>query len=128
MAMSEEMKPVKGVVIFTNGTYEERVFKQLKDLQDGVGGWIEPVRLYDGKGNSYATAYVDDEGLLKSKPMNHIGGALSFLLGNNPMLAGDMVIVGNADNDGWDTDINPTLLAFIKQILPEKTEQEDELV
>lgn len=126
--MSDEMKPVKGVVIFTNGTYEEREFKQLKDLQDGVGGWIEAVRLYDNKGNSYATAYVDDEGVLKRKPMNHMGGALSFLLGNNPVLAGDMIIVGIADDDGWDTDINPTLLAFIKQIFPERKEQESELV
>ena len=88
--MSDEMKPVKGVVIFTNGTYEERTFNSLNDLQIGVDGFICSVRLFNGKGEQYAQAYVDDE--------------------------------------GWDTDINPTLLAFIKQIFPERKEQESELV
>ena len=105
--MSEQMPTVKGVVIFSNGTYEEREFKQLKDLQDGVEGLIEPIRLYDGNGESYANAYVNDEGLLIGLPVNPMAGALSFLLGNNPMLVGNMVILGNTDDDGWDTDINP---------------------
>lgn len=126
--MSEQMPAVKGVVLFSNGTYEEREFKQLKDLQDGVGGYIESVRFYDGNGNAYANAYVNEEGLLVGLPQNPMAGALSFLLGNNPILVGNMVILGNTDKEGWDTDINPTLLAFIKQILPQRQEQESELV
>lgn len=126
--MSDQMKPVKGVVIFSNGTYEERTFNSLNDLQIGVDGFICSVRLFNGKGEQYAQAYVDDEGILKGKPMNYQASALSFLLGNTPQLVGNMVIVGNADDEGWDTDINPTLLAFIKQIFPERKEQESELV
>lgn len=126
--MSDTMKPVKGMVLFANGTGEERTFTCLNDLQTAVDGFITSVRLYDGKGDEYAQAYVDDEGLLKGLPLNYQASALSFLLGNTPQLVGNMVIVGTADEDGWDTDINPVLLEFLKSIIPNKKEQDDEIV
>lgn len=119
---------VKGVVLFTNGTYEERTFKQLKDYQDAVGGLIEIVKLYDARGKDVATAYVNEEGIMLNLPLNGFGGALSFMLGNNPMLMGDMIVVGVDDGDGYDTDIDPLLLSFIKHVLPTSKELEDELV
>lgn len=121
-------KQAKGVIIFSDGAHEERVFKQLGDYQAAVGGLIEAVRLYDGKGNEYATAYVNEEGLLIGLPMNPTAGALALLLGNNPMLVGNMVIVGTSDDEGYDKDINETLLNFIKEICPQAQEQDSELV
>ena len=54
--MSSEHPAVKGVVIYTNGEYEEKVFKQLSDYQEAVGGLIEIVKLFKGNGEDYATA------------------------------------------------------------------------
>jgi hypothetical protein len=119
---------VKGVVLFTDGTYEERTFKQLKDFQDAVGGLIEIVKLYDAKGKDVATAYVNEEGLIYNLPFNGFASALSFMLGNNPMLAGNMIVVGTDDGNGYDTDIDPLLLDFIRFVLPTSKEMNDELV
>jgi len=119
---------VKGVVLFTDGTYEERVFKQLSDYQDAVGGLIEIVKLFDAFGNDFATAYVNEEGRLLGLPLNGFGGSLSFMLGNNPMLVGNMIVVGVDDGEGYDTNIDDGLLNFIKKVLPEHKVIADELV
>jgi hypothetical protein len=37
----------KGVVLYTDGTYEEKEFKQLSDMQAAVGGLIEPIGMHD---------------------------------------------------------------------------------
>jgi hypothetical protein len=127
--MSTDKHPtVKGVVLFTDGTYEERVFKQLKDYQDAVKGLIEIVGLYDGFGNNFATAYVNEEGLMHGLPLNSFGSALSFMLGNNPTLVGNMIVVGVDDGNGYDTNIDEGLLKFIKKVCPERKVVEDELV
>jgi Domain of unknown function (DUF3846) len=118
----------KGVVLFTDGTYATRTFKQLKDLQDAVGGLIEIIHLYDASGNDFATAYVNEEGRLLDLPLNPFGGSLSFMLGNNPMLVGNMVVVGIDDGDGNDTDIDEQLLAFIEKVCPQQQLVQDELV
>jgi hypothetical protein len=126
--MSDKHPAVKGVVLFTDGTYEERVFKQLSYYQDAVGGLIEIVKLYDGFGNDFATAYVNEEGLLHGLPINGFAGSLSFMLGNNPMLVGNMIVVGIDDGEGYDTDIDEGILTFIKKVLPERKVVADELV
>lgn len=117
-----------GVILFTNGSYKEQDFNTLKDMQDAVGGLIEIVKLYDARGKDVATAYVNEEGIMLNLPLNSFGGAFSFMLGNNPMLMGDMIVVGVDDGDGYDTDIDPLLLSFIKHVLPTSKELEDELV
>jgi hypothetical protein len=60
--------------------------------------------------------------------MNGFGGALSFMLGNNPLLMGNMIVVGVDDGDGYDTNIDDGLLDFIKRVLPEHKEIASELV
>ena len=55
----------------------------LKEAQDIVGGYIELVSVGGGK-----TLVVDEEGLLKNKPMNHAG---SRLYGG--MIVGDIIIL-----------------------------------
>lgn len=119
---------VKGVVLFTDGTYEERVFKQLSDYQSAVGGLIEIVKLYDAFGNDFATGYVNEEGHLLNLPLNGFGGSLSFMLGNNPLLVGNMIVVGVGNDEGYDTNIDEQLLDFIKRVLPEHKEIQSELV
>ena len=123
-----EHPTVKGVVIYPNGEYEEKVFKQLSDYQEAVGGLIEIVKLFKGNGEDYATAYVNEEGALLNHPLNGTASALSFMLGNNPMLLGNMIIVGVDNGEGYDTDINEGLLNFIKETLPERKQMNDELV
>lgn len=127
--MSQDGHPTaKGVVIYTDGTYEEKEFKQLSDYQTAVGGLIQQVKLFKGVGDDYATAYVNEEGLLLNLPLNGTASALSFMLGNNPYLVGNMVVVGIDDGQGYDTNIDDGLLTFIKEILPERKAIEDELV
>ena len=111
-----DLKEVKGVVINADCTHEEKVFKTLRDYTESVDGLIDAVRLYDYNGNEVACAYVDDEGLLKSKPLNPLGSAISFLFGNTPHLVGNIVVVGKSDGEGYDTDIPEFLLSLIKQI------------
>lgn len=114
--MTDELKSVQGVIIKPDGTHVEKVFKQLTDYQDAINGYIEAVRLYDYNGIEIACAYVDDEGLLKQLPLNPMGSAISFLFGNTPYLAGNIVIVGKTDNQGYDTDIPEYLSTLIKNI------------
>lgn len=127
MSTDKEHPAVKGIVLFTDGTYEERVFKQLSDYQAAVGGLIEVVKLFDAFGNDFATAYVNEEGLLLNHPMNTFGSALSFMLGNNPVLVGDMIVVGVDDGNGYDTDIDEGLLKFINKVLPQRKVIDSEL-
>lgn len=114
--MNDQLEQVKGVVIDCDGTHIEKVFKQLTDYQDAINGYIEAVRLYDYNGTEVACAYVDEEGLLKQLPMNPMAGAISFLFGNTPYLAGKMIIVGATDRQGNDTDIPDYLATLIKNI------------
>lgn len=117
-----EQSPVQGVVIYTDGCHEQKVFKELTDYQTAIDGYLTGVRLYDYRGNEAACAYVDDEGLLKSKSLNPLASAISFLFGNTPHLVGNMVIVGKSDDEGYDTDIPDYLIALIKNISPVKGE------
>jgi len=109
-------KPIKGLVINPSGKHLEKLFKQLTDYQDAIGGYIEAVRLYDYNGVEVACAYVDEEGLIKQLPLNPMGGAISFLFGNTPYLTGNMIVVGGVDSEGYDTDIPEYLSTLIKSI------------
>jgi hypothetical protein len=109
-------KPVKGVVIRPDGTHEEKLFKQLPDYQTGVDGTIDAVRLYDYNGLEIANLYVNDDGLLIGLPLNPMASALSFLFGNTPHIVGNVVAVGKADDEGYDTDLPEYLLTLIRNI------------
>ncbi len=111
-----ELKPVKGVVIRPDGTHEEKVFRQLSDYQEAVGGWIDAIRLYDYNATEIGNLYLDDEGLLKSQPLNPMASAISYLLGNTPHLVGSVILVGKSDGEGYDTDIPDYLLTLIQNI------------
>jgi hypothetical protein len=65
-------------------------------IHELVGGWFDCVNDYE----MGVTAYVHDEGLLIDLPTNN---AVSLLF--RRILAGDAVLVGLADDEGYDTDV-----------------------
>jgi hypothetical protein len=64
-------------------------------IHELVGGWFDCVNDYE----MGVTAYVHDEGLLIDLPTNNM---VSLLF--RRVLAGDAVLVGVADDEGYDTD------------------------
>ena len=114
----------KGVVLYPNGTYEEKDFNGLKDMQDAVNGLIEIVHMYDYYGDEVLTGYVNEEGILLGLPLNTVASALSFMFGNNPMMLGNMIVLGKDDGEGNDTDIPQDITAFIKKVCADKNKIE----
>lgn len=111
------MRPaIKGVVIRPDCTYEIKTFADVTDYSNAVEGFITTVPFYNFDGKPIALGYVDDEGILKRLPLNPLGSALSFLFGNTPYLAGNLVIVGNPDDEGFDTDIPEYLLSLTQNV------------
>jgi hypothetical protein len=106
----------KGIVLYTDGTHEDKVFKQLSQYQTAVDGLIESVRMHDYYGAEVCNAYVNEEGILLNLPINPVASALSFMFGNRGQMVGNMIIVGNSDDDGNDTDIPDDIFAFIKRV------------
>jgi hypothetical protein len=65
-------------------------------IHELVGGWFDCVNDYE----MGVTAYVHDEGLLIDLPTNNITSLLF-----RRILAGDAVLVGVADDEGYDSDV-----------------------
>jgi hypothetical protein len=118
----------KGAVLYADGTYEEKVFKQLSDMQAAVDGLIEPIRMHDFYGAGVCQGYVNEEGLLKQLPLNSVASALSFMFGNAPTIVGNMIVLGLDDGDGNDTDIPQDILAFISRVCGNREKLEAEYV
>lgn len=118
-------RPIKGVVIRPDSTYEVVTLKELTDYQRIIDGFITAVRFYSFEGKSVACGYVDDEGILKRLPLNPLGSAISFLFGNNPYLAGDLIIVGDADEEGYDTDVPDYILKLVENVCDGSKQESD---
>jgi hypothetical protein len=116
----------KGAVLYPDGTYEEKDFNGLKDMQGAVNGLIEIVHMYDYYGDEVLTGYVNEEGIMLELPLNTVASALSFMFGNNPMMLGNMIVLGKDDGEGNDTDIPQDILAFIKKVCADKNKIEAE--
>ena len=114
----------KGIVIFPDGTYERRVFRQLSDYQSAVEGLIEPIRLYDYTyEKEVATMYVDEEGRLKENPrINAVAGGISFLLNGEDILYGNVVIVGGDDGVGYHEDVPDWIVEFVDRVVKDVTD------
>ena len=65
-------------------------------IHELVGGWFDCVNDWE----MGVTAYVHDEGLLIDLPTNNIASLLF-----RRVLAGDVVLVGIADDEGYDTNV-----------------------
>jgi hypothetical protein len=48
------------------------------------------------------------------------------MFGNNPMMLGNMIVLGKDDGEGNDTDIPQDILAFIKKVCADKNKVEAE--
>ena len=118
----------KGVVLYTDGTYEEKEFKQLSDMQAAVGGLIEPIGMHDYYGSGVCQGYVNEEGLLQQLTLNSVASALSFMFGNSPTIVGNMIVLGLTDSHGNDTDIPQDILTFISRVCGNRAKLEAEYV
>jgi len=118
----------KGAVLYPDGTYEEKEFKQLSDMQDAVDGLIEPISMYDFFGEGVCQGYVNEEGLLKQLAPNSIASALSFMFGNAPKIVGNMIVLGLTDKHGNDTDIPKDILEFIKRVCGDRAKLQADYV
>lgn len=118
----------KGAVLYTDGTYEEKEFKQLSDMQAAVDGLIEPIALRDFYGAGVCQGYVNEEGLLHQLPLNSVASALSFMFGNTPNIVGNMIVLGLTDDEGEDTDIPKDILDFISRVCGNRVKLEAEYV
>lgn len=99
---------MKGIKITTCNTIDIIDLNEplYKSLQEVVGGYIEIVRP-KGLHHPYCMI-VDEEGVLKQKPLNRIGSELYNFenQGNNSPIVGDIVIVKEVELDEG-RDISP---------------------
>ena len=101
-------KPIKGLLFDReNSRISEIRISGYKDVQnalfmtshDGEDGRFVTLTVVTFELNgARVTAYVDDEGLLKAKP-------LTAVVGYPEPLAGNIVFVGDVDDEGNDTDV-----------------------
>jgi len=91
--MLDEMITV--AVVSEDGTVSvEDMPNTLVEFQTRVGGYIEPVT-FNWNGQE-CTAYVDEEGLVKGRPMN----VMLCAIAGHPFLVGNGVLCGGVDQDG----------------------------
>lgn len=96
--MSEPPTTLTAVIVRTDGTVEKTQMKyDLETMQGIVGGLIQPVYLPE------ATAYVNEEGLIRGLPRNE--RLIEIFKPYSPHLVGDAFILGKPDSFGYDTDV-----------------------
>lgn len=84
--------------------YEPQDSGALKVLQERVGGWVESAPISDRQ----LTMYCNEEGKLLGLPRNDV--ASDMLAPSNPdWIAGDVVLVGAPDQEGYNTDLPQAL-------------------
>ena len=81
---------------------------KLEDYQRALGGWVEAV------GANAWTAWLDEEGKIKGKPVNDRAHALLHsvpgLVSSFDVIVGDALITGLPDEEGDDTDVPAAIL------------------
>lgn len=102
-------KPIKGLLFDReNSRISEIRISGYKDVQNALfmtshdgeeyGQFVTLTVVTFELNGARVTAYVDDEGLLKAKP-------LTAVVGYPEPLAGNIVFVGDVDDEGNDTDV-----------------------
>jgi hypothetical protein len=97
----------KAIVIKTSGKIERMDMDSLQDLQKAVGGYIEAISI--NWENRELTVYCNEEGRVHELPINM---ACCMWLSQNGMypaletpIHGDVVVIGECDDEGNDTDV-----------------------
>lgn len=96
---------IKAAHIRTDSThsffeYDPKEGSSLEMLQARVGGYIEAAPIFDRR----LTMYCNEEGKLQGLPVNRLA---TILLdhGAHDVIVGDVVLVGGADVEGYDTSL-----------------------
>lgn len=110
--MSENQ--IKAVKIQSNGKVDViDITPTLENMQAQVGGLIQVVDF-----SPSLTAWMDEEGKLKSKPVNLAATKVwEFYFGFSDVLAGDVLFTGGADDNGESTSISDRDISMIRGIL-----------
>ena len=96
-------RPIKGLIVTTDGRVLDTVFQTLEDFQKAVDGYIELIRL-----QRYAM-YVNEDGLLRGLPVNPISVLCGF------RVVGNVALVGHAVN-GKVTQLSTAIINEISEI------------
>lgn len=107
---------ITGLHIEAGGTYD-MVRYDPRDTQASsellrqlVGGWLESAPIFDPR----LTMYCNEEGKLLGLPMN-IVATLMLDPRVEDVIAGDVLIVGGPDHEGYDTDL--PVLTWLEALL-----------
>lgn len=96
----------KAVLITAGGEVRRIIVNGYDDLRNGVGGYIEGLRL----GDTGQYAFINEDGKLRQLPVNQRATQLCFErnvgLHPNDFIVGNMIVVGPPDADGNETDVS----------------------
>lgn len=99
---------LKTVLIETNGKKSIVYYTSFAQMQKAVGGYIEAIKFDVG------TAYINEEGIAKKLPVNPTATRLCKQFNVNVairgQIRGNMIILGNPNSKGYETDIPDSLL------------------
>jgi hypothetical protein len=106
---------MKAILIETTGKVSRIEIRDYKDIQVAVGGYIQWIPFAESN-----AAYVNEEGKLLNLPENYLATRLCFKydvgLSSSDYISGNMVVVGQSDNDGSEMDIDDELAeALLKE-------------
>jgi len=94
---------MKSLLIKTSGECVDIVRE--RDDHHSISTLVAGGGAFDAVGFSLGTIYVDDMGLLNGSEMNLIASALT----QRP-IAGDVLVCGETDDEGYDTDVHEKLM------------------
>jgi hypothetical protein len=113
---------MKSVLIKTTG--EVQVIERDRDDYKMIGRLVANGEAFDVVSFEEFSIYVDDCGLINGSPTNNFASFIS-----NRIIAGDVLLAGPCDKDGWDTDCDSvfTTEEFAKHIAFMNGEADEDL-
>lgn len=114
----------KGLVIYTDGTYEVKEFKQYSDYNDVVGGYLEGIKMYSlATDNDSGLAYINEDGKMLGLPINRDASLIAWLshaIYDTDRIAGNMIIMGATDDEGESTDVSQIWVDLVQHFCRER--------
>lgn len=113
--MTDTQAPITGLLLKADWTVEEKTYGGYEDLKSAVDGWIEGIDPLRDEYEFTWRGYVNEEGWIKNDPRPNLAASmvLAELGWTGGQLAGDVVIVGPTDEEGWDTSLSEKVKAQI---------------
>ena len=106
------MNTIRALVVHADNT-TERIEVAETDfstaLHDAIGGWFTHVSI-----NETLDFWVDDEGLLKSLPLNRVATRFYSLLGATSPIVGTAVFTGGGDGHGGTMSLDETSIEALE--------------